>query len=203
MPELLSLNVGRLEGGTGIHKRAVAGAALIGYEGVEGDQIGDSRHHGGPDQAVYLYSAEDYAWWEMRLGRELDFGAFGDNLTVSDLGGQPPRVGDIWHLGEVSLQMTAPRIPCATLATAMKDRGFVKAFARANRGGAYARVLKPGKVGVGASIGIERASLENPTIDELFALWHQRDKDPELMRRALLSPLAERTRRQLERWRKG
>ena len=46
-------------GRTAIVKRAVEGPVRVRELGLEGDQVGDTKHHGGPDQAVYAYAAED------------------------------------------------------------------------------------------------------------------------------------------------
>jgi len=167
--------------------------------GLAGDAIGNLKHHGGPDQAVYLYSAEDYRWWEQRLG-SLAHGTFGENLTVSNFAGRPPRIGDIWICGEVRLQITAPRIPCATLAARMGKPTFAKEFARVNRGGAYARVLQPGLLQVGQPVVVEPYPEASPTVDSLFELWHNPDKDPALLRLALAAPVASRARAAFEHW---
>jgi MOSC domain-containing protein YiiM len=205
---LTSVNVGKLQaipgrksqGLTGIYKEPVAGPVTLETGGLAGDHIGSKKYHGGPDQAVYIYSALDYAWWQQTLARDLPPGTFGENLTVSDLGGHPPRVGDLWQIGEAVLELSAPRIPCSTLAARMGEPTFVKSFARANRGGAYARVLKPGALQAGMPITVVASSADNPTIDELFAIWHKRVKDPDLLRRALAAPLASRPRQDVEKW---
>ena len=206
---LLAINVGVLQpipgakrqAPTGIFKRPVgSGPVMVHVHGLEGDQIGSTKYHGGPDQAVCIYSAEDYAWWEQTLGRDLPFGIFGENLTVSSMGEHPARVGDLWQIGEVTLQLSAPRIPCATLAARMKEPTFVKTFAKANRGGAFARVLRPGHIDTSMPVTMGTGPCEHPTVDELFALWHQRHKDPDLMRRALASPLASLARADVEKW---
>ena len=49
-------------GRSGIDKRPAAGPVLLGAGGVAGDTICDTRHHGGPDRAVYAYAAEDLAY---------------------------------------------------------------------------------------------------------------------------------------------
>ena len=46
--------------------------------------IASKKHHGGPDQAVYVYGEHDYAWWSEQLGRPLEPGTFGENLTVRE-----------------------------------------------------------------------------------------------------------------------
>lgn len=197
--ELQPLKLGRRTAQTG-HFKSPVGSTRVGELGLVGDAIGNLKHHGGPDQAVYLYSAEDYAWWEQHLGKPLPPGTFGENLTVSGFAGRQPRVGDIWECGEVRLQMTAPRIPCATLAARMQSPGFVKEFAGVNRGGAYARVLRSGTLEVGQSVTVQPYEGESPSIDELFALWHRPDKDPDLLRKALATPVAERARAAFEFW---
>ena len=197
--QLRPLKIGSKVSQTGHFKEPVSGPVVLGLEGLTGDAIGDHKHHGGPDQAVYLYSAEDYAWWQQRLGRELTCGTFGENITLDQL---PPafRLGDIWNLGPVQLQVTGPRIPCSTLAARMGLPKFVKEFAAANRGGAYARVLIPGLLEVGQELSVDPYPGPAPTVDALFELWHQADKDPDLMRLALTTPLAARARAALEHW---
>ena len=42
--------------------------------GLVGDFIGDGKHHGGHDQAVYAFQREDLDRWAERLDRELPIG---------------------------------------------------------------------------------------------------------------------------------
>lgn len=205
---IVSVNVGELEpipwvkkkARTGIFKRPADGPVRVEMDGLHGDHIGSVKYHGGPDQAVYLYSAQDYAWWSEQLERDLPYGIFGENLTVSDLGPNPPRVGDRWQIGDVLLEISAPRIPCLTLAQRMDDPQFVKKFAQANRGGCYARVLNTGVVQTGDEVSIHPTAEDHPEIDSLFSLSHRRDKDLDLIRRGLRSPVAMRCREDLEKW---
>ncbi len=46
-------------GRTAIDKRAVGGPVTIQALGPVGDTVLDRKHHGGRDQAVYAYAAED------------------------------------------------------------------------------------------------------------------------------------------------
>ncbi|MFN8610359.1 MAG: MOSC domain-containing protein [Vulcanimicrobiota bacterium] len=191
-----ALKVGRRMAQTGHFKHSLTGPVQLGPLGLEGDFIGNLKHHGGPDQAVYVYSAEDYRWWEQELGKPLPHGTFGENLTVDRL--LRARIGDVWECGSVRLQISAPRIPCATLAARMGESAFARRFARANRGGAYARVLQPGLLQAGQSIQVHLS--DGPLVDDLFALWHSPAKDPALMQAALAAPLAERARAAFLHW---
>ncbi len=158
MARIESVNVGsprgmpNYDGPTGIFKRPVSGPVEIGPEGLAGDYIADTKHHGGPDQAIYLYFVDDYAWWEKELGREFVPGTFGDNLTLSGITSADFAVGDRLVAGDVVLEVTAPRIPCNTLARRMEDAGFVKKFRHAERPGAYCRVIRGGAVAPGMTL---------------------------------------------------
>ena len=205
---LLSVNIGALEtipgvadaGLTGIFKRPVDHSVGVGVNGLERDQIGSVKYHGGPDQAVYVYSQEDYDWWSLKLGRNMLPGIFGENFTVSDWGGEPPRLGDQWSIGDCVLELTGPRIPCVTLAQRMEDPGFVKRFLQAGRSGAYARVLVEGEVRAGQEIRRLVRRPQYPSIGELNALWSSRPRDPAILRSALQGPVAVGLRADLEKW---
>lgn len=190
---------GRAEA-TGIFKEPVSGRVAIGAEGLDGDIIVSTRHHGGPDQALYLYSAADYAWWSAELGQPLAPGSFGENLTLSGWWSAEPRVGDRLRVGEVELQVSGARIPCATLAARMGDPGFVKRFARARRPGCYARVLAGGLVSAGDAVTLLESRPEHPTVTEVFDQWYLEDRDPQVLRRLLQAPLAERAAGALRHW---
>ena len=196
-----SVNVGREETidhgnrrfTTGIRKRPVDGPVYIGADSVAGDTISDKKHHGGADQVVYAYSADDYEWWSEQLGRELAPGTFGENLTIEGLP-TDLNVGDRLLIGEVLLEATAPRIPCSTLAAQMQDSGFGMAFRKAERPGIYFRVLNEGEVTAGDAV----TCIENPTpvvsILALYRLAYDLSPDPDTLERYLEAPLAERLR---------
>lgn len=204
--KLISVNLGKLKPmtiaqdslSTGIFKEQVAAPVFISRQGLEGDLIGDTRNHGGVDQAVYLYSEEDYAYWQAQLGYKPEAGTFGENLTVSSFGSEPIRVGDRFRVGEVELELTAPRIPCSKLATRMNDLGFVKTFRQAGRPGAYARVLKEGMVSTGNTVEKTFSSPDYPTIAQFFDLWYVKELSKAQLEHLLASPIAERARGFLE-----
>jgi MOSC domain-containing protein YiiM len=207
MITLLSVNVGALiplqpdtpRKRTGIYKRPATDAVEVTPLGLIGDRVGNLTHHGGPDQAVYLYGADDYAWWSAQGVAPATAGSFGENLTL-DRWWPDVRVGDRLQVGEVMLELTAPRIPCGTLATRMGDPQFVKRFARAERCGAYARVLQRGTVQASMTVEVTRAPSDFPLIRDLFRLWYERPHDHAALQHALETPLASRLRAQYTTW---
>jgi MOSC domain-containing protein YiiM len=178
---------------TGIVKTPVA-VAHVDRLGLENDAICDRTHHGGADQAIYVYFADDYLWWTNELSRNIEPGSFGENLTISGIEGRTVAIGDRFAIGPVLLEVTYHRTPCMTFAARMGDPGWVRRFHRAGRPGAYCRVLAEGSVEAGMAIEHRPFSGERITVSELMALDGVRDIDPAFMRRALATPIREKTR---------
>ncbi|MGE0623695.1 MAG: MOSC domain-containing protein [Pseudomonadales bacterium] len=200
-----SINVGaakRLSGKsfsglTGIFKEPVTEPVAVGTLGITGDAVLNARHHGGPDQAVYLYRQEDYEWWSASLTRPVLPGTFGENLTVSGLPGPDLAIGTRLTFDEVVLEVTAPRIPCNTLAERMEDARFAKTFVRAERPGCYCRVLTPGALRTGERFSVDAGSASDVTVLALFRAAGRRLEREEL-EWFLAAPIDERTRRKFE-----
>jgi MOSC domain-containing protein YiiM len=201
---LESINVGSIERiahknrsfTTGIRKVSVA-SAYLDETGVRGDAVVDLNHHGGADQAVYAYSADDYEWWERETKCTHGPGLFGENLTIR---GFPSDmfVGDRLLIGEVVLEATAPRIPCKTLAASMQDSGFGLAFREAERPGIYFRVLNGGEVTTGDAVTYVAAESCDVSILELFRFNFALQHDIADLHRYLDAPVAIRFRQKIE-----
>ncbi|HKJ35486.1 MAG TPA: MOSC domain-containing protein [Solirubrobacterales bacterium] len=162
IPRVLSTNVAEMRlivlGGqptkTGIYKHPVEGPQLVHDHQLGDDRQGDYSVHGGEHKAVYAYSRQDYEWWESELGRELEPGTFGENLTVVGIDASEALVGERWRIGTTLLEVSEPRVPCSKLAYRMEDPKFVKRFARALRPGAYLRIIEEGELETGQEIEV-------------------------------------------------
>ncbi len=165
--------------------------------GLVGDFIGDRRHHGGDDQAVYAYALEDLQWWADELGVTLGAGQFGENLTTTGLEVNGARIGERWQLGDdVELQVTEPRIPCGTFRGWMNRPGWLKTFTAAARPGAYLRVLTPGAVQGGDPVVVTHRPDHDVTVAMVFRAL---TTEPALLPRILEAPeLADETREMAE-----
>jgi MOSC domain-containing protein YiiM len=203
--QLESINVGRIETishrnkslSTGICKIPVVGAALLMEAGVQGDSIYDTEHHGGADQAVYAYSADDYDWWAAETGSEFKPGIFGENLTIRGLPSDM-NIGDRLLIGEVVLEATGPRIPCGTFATRMQDSKFGLVFREVERPGIYFRVLNGGEVSAGDSVTFVENDSSAVSVLDLFRFYYSLQHDEGTLRRFLEAPLAIRFRRKIK-----
>lgn len=183
---------------TGIFKLPTEVPAKVTKLGLEKDVIVSKKHHGGPDQAVYVYGTADYEWWSKELGKELVPGTFGDNLTISELESAQFNIGDYLHIGEVTLQVTAPRIPCNTFAARMDDPLWVKKFRHAERPGLYCRVIDEGFVKIGDDVSTEEYAGETISVLQMYRDYYLRDKSREILMQQLNAPIAIRARRDLE-----
>jgi MOSC domain-containing protein YiiM len=204
--QLISVNVGQARsienakksGVTGIYKLPVQTPVQVTIDGLEADTICDTENHGGPDQAVYIYGLADYQWWSRELGQELLPGTFGDNLTISELESARFSIGDRLKIGEVILEITAPRIPCITLAARMGDPGFVKHFRLAERPGLYCRVIRTGWVQAGDTVFLESYLQATVSILEMFRDFYEPALNEEAIHHYLSAPIAIRSRQEKE-----
>lgn len=204
--KVISINIGQKqvqqnkgsEEITGIYKYPAAGPVRITTLGIESDFIASKRHHGGPDQALYVYGEGDYQWWEADLGRSLEAGMFGENLTISEVESAGFNIGDFLHIGEVTLQVTAPRIPCGTFASRMGVEQWVKKFRAAERPGLYVRVIRAGSLTAGEVVTVERYSAETISLIQMYRDYYEKKKSEETIRKHLAAPIAIRARAQLE-----
>ncbi|MEP7288654.1 MAG: MOSC domain-containing protein [Chloroflexota bacterium] len=204
--KLLSVNLGKariVEAGprlveTSIYKLPLDNPVQITVNGLQGDTISNTKDHGGPDQAVYLYGSLDYDWWSAALGKTLEPGTFGENLTISDLESASLHIGDRLHIGSVLLEITAPRIPCVVFALRMNDPAWLKRFRKAERPGLYCRVIEPGKVQVNDPVTLEPYTQPTVTVLEVFRGYYDNDLSEDDLRRTLATPIAIRARQDYE-----
>ncbi len=158
--KVISLNIGMpkkevfgaKEWATGICKQPVTHGLDLLKLGFKGDGVADTKHHGGADKAVCVYSLDHYAAWEKILGSPLPTAAFGENLTVSGLREEKIGIGDIFKIGTARVQVSQPRQPCKTLAARFEKNDFVKLVVQSGQTGLYFRVLEEGMVTPGDEI---------------------------------------------------
>jgi MOSC domain-containing protein YiiM len=174
-------------GRTSIDKAPVAGPVEVGLLGLAGDQVSDTRHHGGRDKAVYAFAREELDWWSAGLGDPLRDGEFGENLTTEGYAVDDAEVGERWRVGTVLLEVASVRTPCNDFKTWVgrnghDNRAWVRRFAERARPGPYLRVLQPGAVRAGDPLEVVHRPGHGVTVSVMFrALFGE----PELLPRLL------------------
>jgi MOSC domain-containing protein YiiM len=207
IPTLLAISVGqprvigergREQVRSGIDKKPITGSVTVGSMGVSGDGQEDLVNHGGIDKAVYAYDRGDYTFWEQQLGRKLEPGTFGENLTVEGLPSDLVRVGDRYRIGTTLFEVTQPRVPCYKLGMKMGDAHFTVAFAKALRVGFYLRVIEPGKITAGDTIITEHRADTTLSIADMMNIYLTGHHDAEKLSAIIALPeLAQAWREEL------
>ncbi|MGK8521870.1 MOSC domain-containing protein [Nocardia asteroides] len=155
-------------GRTAIDKRPVTGRVAVRARGLDGDYVCDTKYHGGVHQAVYAYAEEDARRWGQELGRELPAGWFGENLRVSGLAASDAVIGARWSVGDTLLEVSAPRVPCATFQHWSGEKQWVKRFTLRSDTGTYLRVLTEGTIGAGDPITVVHVPEHGITVRDVF-----------------------------------
>lgn len=174
---VLSVNTGRTRGyfhngkakESAIWKEPVPEHIKVGILGIECDEQAE-RGHGGIDQAVYVYSREDYAYWEKELGQDLSPGTFGENLTTERLDISSVLCGARIRFGTALLEATHPRLPCSTFEYRMGIKGWIARFNEGRRPGSYFRVIEEGEVAPGDPVEIVSKPDSQLTVYEMFRI---------------------------------
>ena len=156
---------------------------------LEGDDQADRAAHGGPDKAVYAYAIEDVRWWERELGRSLEYGVFGENLTTEGIDVNDALVGERWEIGTVVLEVSEPRVPCWRLGVRMEDKFFPRRFTETARPGTYLRITTEGELGAGDEIRVIERPDHDLTIGDVFRIYtREREHVGRLLSAPHLSP---------------
>ena len=181
---VLSVNVGGIRqfdyhgrpAVSAIWKSPVMGRVAARGVNLEGDDQADREAHGGPDKAVYAYAIEDTRWWTEELGRSLEYGEFGENLTTEGIDVTNALIGERWEIGSTVLEVSEPRVPCWRLAVRMEDNGFPRQFTKAGRPGAYLRIAVEGTLAGGDEIRLVERPDHDLTIGDVFRIF-TRDRE--------------------------
>ena len=154
-----------------IWKSPVAGRVAARGVNLAGDDQADRRAHGGPDKAVYAYAVEDLGWWAQQIGRPLQYGELGENLTTEGIAVNEALVGERWAVGTTVLEISEPRVPCWRLGVRMNDKLFPRRFTEALRPGPYLRILVEGEVGAGDEIQVIARPDHDLTIRDFLRIY--------------------------------
>ncbi len=185
-----------------IAKSPRGGPVRIGELGLEGDEQGDTRVHGGVDKAVHHYPFEHYAAWRAELGGppvpEAP-GAFGENISSTGLDEGTVCLGDRFTLGGALLEVSQGRQPCWKLNDRFGVRDMARRVQDSGRTGWYYRVLRPGIAQAGDLLALVERPWPAWPLQRLMRLLATRSTDPELLHAALALPLVPSWRTLLER----
>jgi len=160
---------------TSFFKKPVTDPVWLGYEGLRGDECADSKHHGGVDKAVCVYASEHYPYWTQITGIDpLPHGGFAENFTTEGLLETEICVGDIYSLGEATVQISQPRQPCWKLSRRWKIKDLSAQVEANGFTGFYFRVIHHGHVKPGDSLELRGRPNPRWTLQICNEIMHQK-----------------------------
>lgn len=174
-------------GSTAIDKSSVVGPVRVAELGVDGDQVADTKNHGGIYMAVYAFAREDLDAWGERLGTHLPDGRFGENLTTEGIDVNDALIGARWQVGSVEFEVAHVRIPCRVFqgwlgVNGVDSKAWVKRFTAEARPGPYLRVVRPGVLQEGDELRVVHEPDHDVTVSTMFrALTTERELLPRLL----------------------
>lgn len=174
------------EGGTSaIVKQSVDQDRWLDSTGVAGDEQADHGHHAGPDRALNHFPVEHYPFFAQSLAdtgldtSQLLPGAIGENISTRGLTEADVHVGDVFQLGEATIQITQPRQPCWKIGVRLNYKPMARALIEAGRAGWLYRVLEPGDIRAGDSLTRVEPAEHGISISTLWACQNTRQPSAE------------------------
>jgi len=189
--KIISVNIGKQKTfqwkgktvSTGIFKTPQNTHLQLNKTKVFGDEISDAKHHGGYYKACYIFSKEQYIFWQKLYPvLKMEWGMFGENLTGENFDENQVMVGSKYRVGEALVKISIHREPCYKLGYKFGDQNIIDQFIKNGHSGTYLSVLEEGIVRVGDSFKLIDTPANSLTISQLFQLNYANKKDLELLK---------------------
>jgi MOSC domain-containing protein YiiM len=196
--KLLSLNVGTPQEWTwngkpvltSIFKKPVGGRRRVSFLNIEGDEQSDLKVHGGINKAVYAYDLSHYDHWKTILpGNDWEYGMFGENLTTSGLPDEDVRIGNIYQVGSVKLQVVQPRFPCVKINIRFNMPDMIERFAAERRSGIYFKVVEEGFMEENDPIELVELSPYPVSVSQYTECYYSKGADRQVLQILISIPL--------------
>jgi MOSC domain-containing protein YiiM len=194
MMKLISVNVGfpreiEWQGKTvttAIFKTVVDGPVELRRHNLDGDRQADLSVHGGPTKAVYLYPMQHYAYWQKELpDYDLPWGSFGENFTAEGVDEETVCIGDEFRVGQATVVVTEPRMPCSKLIAKFGRADMAKRFLKSQRSGFYFGVVEEGRVQAGDELECLNRHPDGLSVADVIRLYTTEKGNAALLRKAV------------------
>ncbi|WP_077213146.1 MOSC domain-containing protein [Bacillus dakarensis] len=162
-------------------KKSVEGKIWLGVTGLAGDEVADTKNHGGIEKAIFAYPITHYDFWEKELHLDtIEIGAMGENLAVNGMNEQSVCLGDTYQFGEGIIQVSQPRQPCWKPARRFRIVDFALKIQQSGRTGWYFRILKEAYVHDKLELNLLERPCPEWTIAKCNEVMHVKKDDLQL-----------------------
>jgi MOSC domain-containing protein YiiM len=184
LAEILFLNVGlpEIKNWNGKAEHSAIGKksvpeAFLSKEAFHGDGVAATEFHGGPDRAVCFYPIEHYSQWAREFETDLEPPSFGENISVSGMKEADVYIGDIYRLGNATIQISQGRVPCSKISKNNQIGQLLKRVVETGYTGYFFRVLEEGMVYSDSKITLIERQQKNFSILSANEIYFHRKKD--------------------------
>lgn len=156
--------------------------------GFEDDNQADKIHHGGIDKAVLFMSKTTYNKIQTQAKKEVDYAlgdALGENIVVDAIDENDICVGDVFKLGNATIEVSQPREPCWKLSASTAIKEMTNIILKNGYTGWYVRVLEEGQVKINDSLILIKRDYPELSIIKLNQLLNNPLNDEVLTKSAL------------------
>nr|WP_100643991.1 MOSC domain-containing protein [Alteromonas facilis] len=157
------------------------------FDGTEEDEQGNKKLHGGKEKVLHQYAPSNYAIFQQHFpdnSQQFVPGSIGENISVKDMNDNNVRIGDIYTMGEATIQVGSPRVPCNKISQRFGINNLDRFVNQHNICGWYYRVLNPGVIRVGDSVTLESSSSNAMTIAEFMQCVNNKHASESQLRQA-------------------
>jgi MOSC domain-containing protein YiiM/ferredoxin-NADP reductase len=191
---LIQLRAGRVKK-FGPFQSAILKTPLSGLIEVTKDGIKTDEHayegHISLDKALLHYCTSHYDEWKKELPASEHLfkpGAFGENMFNSEVDEKDVCIGDRIAIGDVIVEVSEPRGPCAKLNHRFEVRDMAKRTQTLLRTGWLYRIIKPGIVQAGDMIRLLERPYPEWTVARIMYYLFIDTKDVEMMKQIVNIP---------------
>lgn len=122
----------------------------VNMNGTDEDEQGNKKLHGGPEKVLHQYSYTGYQHLRAAYPQKtFSIGTIGENLIVAGMDDGNVYIGDIYKMGNVVLQVSAPRAPCNKISHRYEIKNLDRYVGLNGVTGWYYRVIETGVLHVG------------------------------------------------------
>lgn len=175
-----------------IGKQPVAGPLYADSQGLQGDEQGDRKVHGGIHKALHHYPYDHYRRWSEQIGPRALLGqpgAFGENISTLGLTEADLCLGDVLRCGNVMLEVVQTRQPCWKLNDRFDVPDMSLRMQDSGTTGWYYRVLEPGYLEAGQPLLLEHRPFPRWPLPRVIDLLYRHPLDQAALRELRGLPL--------------
>jgi MOSC domain-containing protein YiiM/ferredoxin-NADP reductase len=173
-----------------IIKAPLSGSIEITKDGIKSDEHAYEGHIS-PDKALLHYCTNHYDDWKKELPASEHLfkpGAFGENMFNSEISEKDVCIGDQIAIGDIIVEVSEPRGPCAKLNHRFEVRDMAKRTQTLLRTGWLYRIIKPGVIQAGDMITLLERPYPDWTVARIMYYLFIETKDVEMMKQIVDIP---------------